>query len=476
VNKDDVLTAPAWQIATWVANKEISAARVIEFFIAHCQQHEPQIKAFCFPAFEQARQQAQALDNKIAQGYTPGPLAGVPVAIKDLICTRDLPTSSGALAYQHFYPEEDDIAVERLKAADAIILGKTNASEFGYSADGRNALFPMTHNPWNLAMTPGGSSAGSAAAVAAGMCPIALGSDGGGSIRIPAAFCGILGMKASMGRVPLYPGCRDERYPGVSGWETLEHIGPLTRSARDLALVLSVICGPDARDWRSIPCSDIAWHDIDATQQPLKVIVSADFGYAQVDQQVMSCFRQALAVLADQLGWQIEFGQPDFGDQSQTFGPLIAAETDLVGLREMDRTYPLTSSNLKQLLSTDWQAEDFTNAAMARKKVVNSLRRFMTGFDLMITPCTGVAAFPVDVKGPADINGIPVGENDWQSFTWPFNLSGQPAASVPIGFTQQGMPIGMQIIAPHLGDSLLLQALLQIEQSTGWFGQIAPLV
>jgi len=204
--------------------------------------------------------------------------------------------------------------------------------------------------------------------------------------------------------------------------------------------------------------------------------VSEDFGYAHVDHEVMACFRKAVHTLSERLGWQIESGQPDFGDQSQTFGPLIAAETDLAGLREMDKVYPLTSPNLKQLLGTDWQAEDFTHAAMARKKVVNSLRRFITGFDLMITPCTGVAAYSVSLNGPGEINGIPVGDNDWQSFTWPFNLSGQPAASIPIGFTEQGMPIGMQIIAPHLGDALLLQALLRIEQSTDWFGQIAPLV
>lgn len=476
MNNDEILTADGWQIAEWVANKKISASAVIEPFISHCQQHEPQIQAFCFPAFEQARQQARALDEKIARGYVPGPLAGVPVAIKDLICTRDLPTSSGALAYQNFYPEEDDITVERLKAADAIILGKTNASEFGYSADGHNALFPLTHNPWNRQMTPGGSSAGSAAAVAAGMCPIALGSDGGGSVRIPAALCGILGMKASMGRVPLYPGCRDERYPGVSGWETLEHIGPMTRSVRDLILVLSVICGPEPRDWRSIPCADIRWDNIEAVQRPLKVVVSENLGYAQVDHEVLSCFRKAVHTLSDRLGWQIESAHPDFGDQSQTFGPLIAAETDLTGLRAMDSVYPLTSPNLKQLLNTHWQAEDFTDAAMTRKKVVNSLRRLITGFDLMITPCTGVAAYAVERKGPGEINGIPVGDNDWQCFTWPFNLSGQPAASIPIGFTEQGLPIGMQIIAPHLGDTQLLQALLRIEQSTDWFGKIAPLV
>lgn len=153
-------------------------------------------------------------------------------------------TTSGSFAYQDFVPEEDDIAVERLLAADAILLGKTTAPEFGYSGVGHNPLFPSPRNPWYLSKTPGGSSAGSGAALAARICPIALGSDGGGSVRIPAAHCGVYGLKASMGRVPLWPGCRDERYPGVSSWESLEHIGPMTRTVRDAALMMSLLARP----------------------------------------------------------------------------------------------------------------------------------------------------------------------------------------------------------------------------------------
>ena len=178
------------------------------------------------------------------------------MAVKDLIFTRGIRTTGGSPLYADFVPEEDDVTVERLRAAGAVILGKTNVSEFGYGGVGHNPLFPTTRNPWNPRLTPGGSSAGSAVAVATGMAPLALGSDGGGSIRIPAAFCGIVGIKASMGRVPLHPGCRDERYPGFSGWESVEHIGPLARTVRDAALMLRVIAGPDPRDRLSLPAGD----------------------------------------------------------------------------------------------------------------------------------------------------------------------------------------------------------------------------
>jgi len=183
----------------------------------------------------------------------------VPVAIKDLLFTKGLRTTFGSRLYADFVPEHDDIVVERLKAAGAIVIGKTNVAEFGYSAVGHNPLLPTTRNPWNLDVTPGGSSAGSAAAVAAGVCPLAVGSDDGGSVRLPAGFTGLFGIKASMGRVPVWPGCRDPQWPGASGWESIEHIGPMTRTVADAALMLAVMAGPDARDRWSLPADGLDW-------------------------------------------------------------------------------------------------------------------------------------------------------------------------------------------------------------------------
>ncbi len=212
----DICAMPATELAAAVRAGEISPVDVVQAVSDRMDAVEPVLHAFCTPTLDLARQQAEDLADRISAGEEVGPLAGVPIGIKDLVATRGIRTAMGSKAYEDFVPDEDDIVVERLKAADAVIIGKTNVPEFGYSGVGHNPVFETTRNPWDPAMTPGGSSAGSGAAVAAGMGPIAVGSDGGGSVRIPSAHCGLFGMKASMGRVPLYPGCRDERYPGVS--------------------------------------------------------------------------------------------------------------------------------------------------------------------------------------------------------------------------------------------------------------------
>jgi Asp-tRNA(Asn)/Glu-tRNA(Gln) amidotransferase A subunit family amidase len=199
------------------------------------------------------------------------------------------PTASGSYAYADFVPDEDDVVVERIKAAGAIVIGKTQVPEFGYSGTGQTPLAEPTCNPWNVERTSGGESAGSGAAVATGVGPFSLGSDGGGSVRIPASFCGLYGIKPTMGRVPLYPGTKDERYPGVSGWESIEHVGPLTRTVADAALVLSVIAGYDDRDRLSIRCDDVDWlRAVDGDLRGVRVAYSPDLGYAAVDPAVRS--------------------------------------------------------------------------------------------------------------------------------------------------------------------------------------------
>ena len=249
MSNNEICRLDAVSLASKIRAKELSPTEVIEAVLARMDQLEPMLHAFCTQTPDLARAEAKRIEQAIADGDEIGPLAGVPVGIKDLVCTKGIKTTSGSFAYEEFVPDEDDVVVERLKAAGAIIIGKTNVPEFGYSGAGHNPVFPTTCNPWNIERTSGGSSAGSGAAVAAGMGPFAIASDGGGSIRIPAAHCGLFGIKASMGRVPLYPGTKDERYPGVSSWESIEHIGPVSRTVADGALMLSVIgSGPDPRD------------------------------------------------------------------------------------------------------------------------------------------------------------------------------------------------------------------------------------
>ncbi len=407
-----------------------------------------------------------------------GLLAGVPVGIKDLVLTKGVRTVSGSWAYADFIPEEDDVVVERLKAAGAIILGKTNVPEFGYSGVTDNPVFETTRNPWNTDLTPGGSSGGSGAAVAAGMGPFAIGSDGGGSIRIPSSFCGLYGIKASMGRVPLYPGCRDERHPGVSSWESLEHIGPMSRTVADSALMLSVIAGPDDRDRHSLPKADFDWTDaLKGDLKGLRVAYSADWGYAAVDPQVREIVSKGVKVFERDLGCIVEEANPGWDNPEAAFWSLVALESDLKGMRALaDRLGNKMSPNLVEFLHTDFTAEDLNNAIVTRKAVYNKMWKLMRCYDLLLTPTLGVPPFPIGIQGPKTIAGREVGPFGWVAFTFPLNLTGQPAATVPAGWTNTGLPVGMQIVGRHLDDALVLRASAAFEAVAPWQDRWPPLL
>ena len=467
---DALLDEDATTLAALIRSGDVSAQEVTQAAIDRMEQREPQIQAFCTATPQLAMQQAAAVDAKRARGESLGALAGVPLAVKDLICTAGVKTTSGSYAYADFVPDEDDITVERLLAADAVLLGKTTAPEFGYSGVGHNPLFPSPRNPWDLSKTPGGSSAGSGAALAARLCPIALGSDGGGSVRIPAAHCGVFGLKASMGRVPLWPGCRDERYPGVSSWESLEHIGPMTRSVRDSALMMSVMAGPDMRDRHSIPCNDVDW--LAALNKPLggmRIAFSADFGYIAVDPEVRDIVTHAARRFARELGAELDEVDPGIADEGATFAALVAFESDLSGMRNMQAELgSRMSPHLSAMLQHDWRAETFTDANTTRKKLCNQMWRFMQHYDLLLSPTLAVPPFPLNMQGPEIINGRMVRSDHWLSFCFPFNFTGQPAASVPAGFTASGLPIGMQIVGRHLDDGLVLAASAAFERIQPW--------
>lgn len=465
-----LLDGDATALAELVRNGEVSARELTQAALDRMEQREPLIQAFCTATPKLALQQAAVVDAKRARGEMLGAFAGVPLAVKDLICTAGVKTTSGSAAYADFIPEDDDITVERLLAADAVLLGKTTAPEFGYSGVGHNPLFPSPRNPWDLSKTPGGSSAGSGAALAARLCPIALGSDGGGSVRIPAAHCGVYGFKASMGRVPLWPGCRDERYPGVSSWESLEHIGPMTRTVRDSALMMSVMAGPDMRDRHSIPCSDVDW--IPSLEKPLKglrIAFSADFGYITVDKEVRDVVTKAARQFARELGAELEEVDPGIADEGATFAALVAFESDLTGMRQMQIDLgSRMSPHLSAMLQREWRAEHFTDANTARKKICNQLWRFMQRYDLLLTPTLAVPPFPLNMQGPEIIDGRMVRSDHWLSFCYPFNFTGQPAASIPAGFTASGLPIGLQIVGRHLDDGLVLAASAAFERIQPW--------
>jgi aspartyl-tRNA(Asn)/glutamyl-tRNA(Gln) amidotransferase subunit A len=467
---NEICRMDAVTIASKVKSRELSAAEVTEATLKRMDVLEPHIHAFCTPTPDVARAAAKAVDARIAAGEDPGLLAGVPIGIKDLVATKGILTVMGSHLYRDFVPEEDDIVVERLKDAGAVIIGKTNVPEFGYSGVGHNPIFEATRNPWNLDLTSGGSSAGSAASVAAGVAPFAIGSDGGGSIRIPSALSGLYGIKASMGRVPLYPGCRDERYPGVSSWESLEHVGPMSRTVADSALMLKVITGPDPRDRYSIPAADFDY--VEATAESikgLKIAYSEDWGYAPVDPEVRRVVSEAVKVFETDLGCTVERADPGWEDPLPHFWTMVASDTDLTGMRRLmkGREHEI-SPHLLDLVFRDWKAEEFTDAKFVRQGVCNKMWRLMANYDLLLTPTLAVPAFPLYMQGPEIIEGKMVRSAAWLAFTFICNLTGQPAASIPAGFTKDGLPVGMQIIGRHLADRTVLAASGAFERTRPW--------
>lgn len=473
----DLAACDAVTLARLVSAREVSPVETVDAAIAALERLDPTLHAFCTPAIDQARIVARRLETRVVRGEEVGPLAGVPVGIKDLILTRGIRTTFGSRLYADYVPEVDDVAVERLVAADAIVLGKTNAAEFGYGGFGHNPLFPTTRNPWNTELTPGGSSAGSGAAVVAGIVPLALGSDGGGSVRLPAAFCGLVGIKPTMGRVPVWPGCRDASLPGVSGWESIEHYGPLARTVADAALMLSVMAGPDPRDRWSLPDEGVGWRE--AATRPLRPKMRfawcPRWAGQPVETEVLAIAESAAHALAAAVGATLDETGSPFGDLIEADRAIVALETDLAGLRRMaaGREAELTES-LRGLLARSWQAEEFTDAITARKRAVDQMVRFMERYDLLLTPTAPLTAFAIDRDGPGAIAGVPVADDAWSPCLYPANLTGQPAASVPAGWTAAGLPVGLQIVGRRLADATVISAAATYEVARPWADQHPP--
>jgi len=468
-DKTDICSMSGAEQAALIRSKAASPVEVTAAVLQRISQLEPQLHAFCTLTEDIAIADAKRAEEAVMRGDELGPLHGVPISIKDLICTAGIRTMSGSKAYETFVPEEDDIVVERVKAAGAVMLGKTNVAELGYGGVGWNKVAPVTSNPWDLTKSSGGSSAGSAAAVATGMGALTLGSDGGGSVRGPSAYNNLFGMKASFGRVPLYPGCRDERYPGVSSWETIEHIGPMTRTVEDSALLLKTIVGPDMRDRHSLPQVDFDWLAVIKEEfKGKKIAYSPDFGYDNVDNEVKAITAKAAKVFADELGCEVVEDTPALPVLGDAMWAIVMRDSDLVGMRKFLDQGLIHIPHLVAGLERQWTAEDFTDAAKKRQAAVNVMWRFMQKYDLLLTPTTATPAFSHGLYGPDTINGKPVGRGDTPPFTGIFNWTGQPAASIPAGFTSGGLPVGLQIVGRHLDDAMVMRASAAFERAAPW--------
>ncbi|WGX95803.1 amidase [Nocardioides sp. L-11A] len=468
---EELCFTSAHELAARIRRRELSPVELMDAVLERVERIDPEIVAFCAVDHDRARKAAVAAERKVLGDEPLGPLHGVPVSVKDLIFTKDLPTVGGSKLYAGFTPDEDDVVVERVRRAGGIVLGKTNVPDFGYGPT-FDPVFGTTRNPWDLDRSPAGSSGGSAAAVAAGLGPVSLGSDGGGSIRVPASFCGVYGLNPSFGRVPLYPGTRDTRYPGFSGWESLERIGPLTRTVADAALLLDVLKGPDPRDRHSLPDAGERYReDLETDLAGLRIGWTLDWGgHARVDAEVAALVEGATRVFAD-LGAIVEVACPDIADPAPTFGAIMALDADLHAMRELVARYPAGEAppRLAALLEPERSFLDASSGVAARKDLYNAFWRYFERYDLLLTPAAPVAAFPLHLAGPTEIGGAPVTDPmPLAQFTAPISLAGNPCASIPCGWTRSGLPVGLQIVGNHLDDRRVLQASRAFEIAKPW--------
>jgi aspartyl-tRNA(Asn)/glutamyl-tRNA(Gln) amidotransferase subunit A len=452
--KSDLASLTAVELLEGYRTRAFSPVEVSSAVLKRIQDRNPSLNAFNLIS-ENILQDAKASEARWMSGMPRGLLDGVPVSIKDIILTKGWPTLRGSKTVDPKGPWNDDApATARLREHGALLLGKTTTPEFGWKGVTDSPLTGITRNPWNPDKTPGGSSGGAAAAVAARMGPLAVGTDGGGSIRIPCSFTGLFGLKPSFGRVPAWP---------LSPFGTVAHVGPITRSVADAALMLNVLAQPDARDWHALPYDPRDWRmDLESGVRDLRIAWSPDLGYAKVDEEVASIVEKAVHVFTD-LGAKVEAKDPGFEHAGPVFQThwFSGAAFLLRSVKEKSRIDP-------GLLEVAAQGEKITahellDAQQKRGALGVHMNLFHRDYDLLVTPTLAVPAFDVGLEAPA----APGGKRwtDWTPFTYPFNLTQQPAASIPCGFTAAGLPVGLQIVGPRYAVALVLRAARAFESA-----------
>ncbi len=446
-------------LAAAVRATKVSARELTEHALGRIDDLDDSVNAFVATDAEGALKAARAIDERVAHGEDPGALAGIPVGVKDLEDATGLPTTFGSAAWVGRPPAAvDSVLVARLKSAGCVVVGKTNTPEFGWKPDTENPAFGATRNPWDLDRSPGGSSGGSAAAIAAGMVPLATGSDGGGSIRIPSALCGISGMMPSLGRVP----AGGAEPPG---WYQLSSRGPVARSVVDIALALDAVVGPDPTDLRSLPVSESSWQAaVEEPGVPLNVAWSPTLGYAPVDAEVRSACERAVAVLAD-LGAHVAEVDTVFPDDP-VLSWMTLASTYLLNAVERFRdseAWERIDPGVRAIAdwATSLRAVEVARAEDDCYRLNRRLAQLFADVGLLVTPTTAAPAPRCGDVGV--INGVP--DLNWVRFTYPFNLTRSPAATVCAGFATHGLPVGVQLVGPQHADLGVLRAAAALEEA-----------
>ena len=456
----------ARELAALIRDRSVSPVEVLDAHLAAIEQINPKLNAIVTVAAEQAHEAARAAERAVMRNEPAGPLHGVPVAIKDITPTAGIRTTYGSLLYRENIPAEDAEVVRRLKAAGAIVIGKTNTPEFACGAYTHNAVFGATVNPWNPQLSPAGSSGGSAVAVAAGMVPIAQATDFGGSIRVPAAFCGIVGIRPTPGLVP--------SYPMPLAWDPGQTNGPLARNAEDAALMLDAMVGFSrlspisvSPPWQSV----LAEVEHRTNIQALRVAYAPDIAGIGVDAEIEALCRKAALQLRDAGATveEIDFSASDGRAPYQVWRGLWMVGQQYQRLSELEQFGEALKGNVHAGLKMT--PLDFAAAEQKRQELFHRFRTLFERFDVLLTPVAPVKPFPLEQKFPDEINGKKL-ENyiDWIAPSFLITLVSLPAASAPVGLTSDKLPVGIQIVASRFEEPIILNlaSLIHRQSGVGW--------
>lgn len=457
----DLVSLTATEIAALLRSRRVSARQVMQAHLERIERVNPRLNAICTLAGEEALEQADAADDAMARGEATGPLHGLPIAIKDAVLTRGLRTTWGSPIYRDFVPDTDELLVERLKAAGAIVFGKTNVPEFTAGSQTYNEVFGDTLNPYDPTRTCGGSSGGTAVALATGMMPIGDGSDLGGSLRNPGSYCNVVGFRPSPGRVPTWP--------KALGWDTLVVQGPMARTVSDAALLMRVMAGPDERCPISLPEPGEAFATpLERDFRGVRLAWTPDLGRYPVHPTVTGVLEAQLAAFAD-LGAHVEPAHPNVSDADECFRVLrawryaLAHEAHLRHHR--DRLKDTVIWNTEEGLKLDGLA--VARAEERRTALYQRVRAFLERYEFLLLPVSPVPPFPIEQRWVTEIAGHRLETYiDWMALCYVITLTGLPAVSVPAGFTRDGLPVGLQIVGRPRQDLAVLQLAHAFERAT----------
>jgi Asp-tRNA(Asn)/Glu-tRNA(Gln) amidotransferase A subunit family amidase len=474
MRKEAISFMSACEMAEKIRVQELPAQEITETIIERIEKLNPIINAYCTPTLELARKMAKEADERVKRGEKVGTLNGVPISIKDETEVEGVRTTFGSKIFENNKPRRDDILVKRARIAGAVILGKTNTPAFGFKGETDNLIFGVTKNPWNLERTSGGSSGGAAAAVASGLSPLAIGSDGGGSIRIPSSFCGTYGFKSTFGRVPQ----SNMLLLGYLG--TFVHKGPIVRFVKDAALLLDVLAGEHFTDRYSLPKPNYSYLEkLDDIPSKLKIGYSLDLGFAEaIDPEVEKSVLGAIQKF-DQLNWSVEKSEVKIKNPEPLFWSFWASGFGYTFKPFLKKWKDKMDPDFAELINIglNYSATDLKMAEVQREMVYINISRLLKDFDVIITPTVACPAFEIGKSGIYDmetlksdiiINGKRSSLLGWLSFTYPFNISGHPAASIPCGWSNDGLPIGMQVVGKRFDELTLLQVSKAFEDLAPW--------